>query len=178
VESPSSWNWLTSALAVVGTQSIERAWSFLVHAGVLGRRHEVREALEIAIAAVDREGEITGPSRACRIASRLINSGQILFKSVTPDPDAQEAGAALAEFVAAGEPTAVPIAKPFNDVFCIHCGTKTKLDRQCIGCSKQPIDPVAFAVALGFSGATVTLCRLCGSSHRLESYCYYCGAAQ
>jgi hypothetical protein len=177
VESPSTWNLLTSALAMVGLDDVDRAWAFMMHLGLLGNRRDVRARFDRAIAAVKAEGEITGPSRSARVAVRLSDGRDTnAQRTMQPDPDGKIARAQFAEFLKSGAAPAFA-DPPYGDCFCRRCGTATSIKRPCIACKQEPIDAVALAIELGLSDATFAMCRRCARAHRFEPFCYYCGLA-
>ena len=177
MESPSTWNLLTSALAMVGIDDVDRAWAFMIHLGLLGNRRDLRARFDRAIEEVKTQGEITGPSRSARVAVRLEGSGTNAQRTMQPDPDGRIARAQFAEFLKLGATPAFA-DPPFDRCYCRRCGTETSIKHACSACHEPPIDALAFAIELGMSSATCVLCRRCARAHRFEAYCYYCGLKQ
>ena len=86
MESPESWSLLTGTLAVCNLRDVDKTWAFLVLQGLVNASESGRQALERAIAVVEEEGEITGPSDALRVANQLHARGITTPLSTTPDP--------------------------------------------------------------------------------------------
>ena len=86
MESPGSWNLITSSLAVCDLGRPNLAWAFLLVQGLV--RGNIGEC-EAFIGIVEKEqarGEITGPSLAYRIASSLIEANIVLPAGQVSDP--------------------------------------------------------------------------------------------
>ncbi len=86
MESPESWNLLTSSLAVSQLDRIEATWAFLVLQGIVDPRDVTRQAFATIVGEVIEEGEITGPSEALRVATRLGSLGMTTGAAHKPDP--------------------------------------------------------------------------------------------
>ena len=92
MENPAGWDRLTATLAVVELRDLEAVWGFLIHTAVI--EHERRGAFDQVVSAVTEElasGDATGPSYACRIASRL----RVLQTPRGSQPDPSGANAKL-----------------------------------------------------------------------------------
>lgn len=85
MESPQIWDCLTSSLAVSNLSEIAHAWAFLVVQGLV-RDDRNRQVFETIVREVTAEGEITGPSKAHRIACKLTEAGMTLPPAHRPDP--------------------------------------------------------------------------------------------
>jgi hypothetical protein len=85
VEPPRTWDLLTASIAVADLTQPYSAWAFLAVQGLVrdapGDRSRFCE-----IVAEERVKEITGPSAALRIASRLAQSGMALPGGAAADP--------------------------------------------------------------------------------------------
>src|SRR5262245_38190760 len=93
MESPQSWNLLTSSLAVARLADTSHTWAFLVVQRLVRDEQGDRETFAGIVQKVLDQGPITGPSEASRIASGLFNAGLSLPAGSTPDPDAKTAAA-------------------------------------------------------------------------------------
>ncbi len=98
MESPASWDRLTAALAVVGVRDVNRAWTFVVELGLVSDTPEHAQAFARCVADVAAEGEITGPSPAARMASRLRAEEIASDAASEPDANGEAARAAQREF--------------------------------------------------------------------------------
>ena len=104
MESPQSWNLLTSSLAVSELGDSARTWSFLLLQGLVSADDPAREIVERSIAEVQEEGEITGPTMALRIADRLHAAGITTDLASRSDPWGEVAKARLAVVQGWNEP--------------------------------------------------------------------------
>jgi hypothetical protein len=86
LESPQTWDLLTSSLAVSNLRKTSDTWSFLVVQGLVGDTGQERDAFQQIVNRVLAEGQITGPSEALRVASDLFSSGIASPAASTPDP--------------------------------------------------------------------------------------------
>lgn len=86
MESPSSWDLLTSSLFASTLQATGETWAFLMLQGLVRDEPGDREEFGAVVGEVMAEGEITGPSLAARIASRLSAAGLVLPAADSPDP--------------------------------------------------------------------------------------------
>jgi hypothetical protein len=182
MESPAGWSFLTAALAIAGLDDAERTWDFLVDLGIVGNRADLREGFLAAVAAVrGEEGELTGPSRAARVEGRLVGLGGLGWRAHQPDPHGERAKLAYDDFVRRAPAPRAPIARPFDTVFCRHCGRQTSIRgsaiERCEHCRQAPLDLRTLAVELGYSSATSRLCPTCATVSGFDPFCYYCGEA-
>ncbi len=65
---------------------IEVTWAFLVLEGIVDPRDVTRQAFATIVGEVIEKGEITGPSKACRVAIRLGSLGMTTGAANKPDP--------------------------------------------------------------------------------------------
>jgi hypothetical protein len=86
LESPQTWNLLTSSLAVSNLRKTHDTWSFLVVQGLVVDTAQERNAFRQIVKRVLAEGQITGPSEALRVASDLSSSGIATPAASQPDP--------------------------------------------------------------------------------------------
>ena len=86
MENPESWNLLTSSLAVSRLDRIEATWAFLVLQGVVDPHDRAKQAFATIVGEVLEQGEITGPSKALRVATRLGSHGMTTGAASEPDP--------------------------------------------------------------------------------------------
>jgi hypothetical protein len=95
MESPETWDLLTSSLAISSLADVSLTWAFLVVQGLVrdepGDCQTFRGFAENATA-----NEITGPSAAARVALSLKGAGIAQPVGLTPDPWARLAAGRLA----------------------------------------------------------------------------------
>ena len=91
MESPDTWTLLTSSLAVSKLGDVGKTWAFLVSQGLISSRDSGLLVLRKAVEEVEREGEITGPSEARRVAGKLHSAGLAAPLADEPDPWAKTA---------------------------------------------------------------------------------------
>ena len=91
MESPTSWNLMTSSLFVSNLDEPGETWAFLIDQGLVRDQPGDRDRF---VGLLDREvarGEITGPSISSRIAGALVVAGLTLPAAEQPDPDGRRA---------------------------------------------------------------------------------------
>ncbi len=91
MESPDTWNLLTSSLAASNLEEPREAWAFLVVQGLVHDQPGDRQQFVAAVARVQAEGPITGPSEPLRIAMQIAALSCPIAQ--TPDPGGQIAAA-------------------------------------------------------------------------------------
>lgn len=179
MESPSTWDLLTAALAVVGLDDAARAWDFLVDIGAMGNREEVRRRF-LAIASEERaRGPVTGPSEAARVAHRVVSGRGYTLRAFERDPNGARARELQADFIARAPAPVPPIPRPFDAVHCQHCGNDAPISTlgvaPCETCGREPVDALTLLIELGCSSATARICPRCASADTFHRYCWYCG---
>jgi hypothetical protein len=87
MESPEGWDLLTSSIAVHDLEKPFFIWAFLVVQGLVRDLPGDRDTF-CRIVQYERASDITGPSKAWRIASSLRDAGISLPISKIPDPNA------------------------------------------------------------------------------------------
>ena len=97
MESPETWNLLTSSLASIDFNEAEILWAFLVLQGLLKSDDTSRQRFMKTLAAIIDEGDITGPSMARRLSIALTAEGIALEAGEMPDPWGKEAELRLAQ---------------------------------------------------------------------------------
>jgi hypothetical protein len=91
VESPTSWNRATASLACFLPAHPEDAWDFLVDERLVRDLTGDRAAFLQIVREEDHD--VTGPSRAARVASQLKSDGLLLPEAIAPDPEGATASA-------------------------------------------------------------------------------------
>jgi|SRR5436853_4101781 len=95
MESPETWDLLTSSLAISNLAHVSLTWAFLVVQGLV--RDEPGDRETFGRFAEDANiNPITGPSAAARVARSLKGAGIAQPGGVTPDPWARVAAGRLA----------------------------------------------------------------------------------
>jgi hypothetical protein len=89
MEHPATWNRATASLACFGADHAEEAWAFLVDDGLVNDRPGDRDAFLEMVREEDHE--ITGPSRAARVAGRMERAGLLRGEATAPDPEGNQA---------------------------------------------------------------------------------------
>lgn len=95
MESPGSWDLLTSSLAASDLARPGEAFAFLVVEGLVMGDAKGLETFERIVKAVEAEGEITGPSRALRVSQSLRATVEVSPTADRPDPWARLAESRL-----------------------------------------------------------------------------------
>ncbi|HZS05767.1 MAG TPA: zinc ribbon domain-containing protein [Blastocatellia bacterium] len=176
-ESPEGWNLLTSSIAVCDLQQPALVWAFLSVQGLVRDQPGDRgNFLQI----VQQESyDITGPTRASRIASALRSAGIALPGSGLPDPFgkiAMERRQVVSQWVNQNQVAAAPA----QGRHCIYCGAEYAAgETLCGNCNRKY--PEVESPTLGkvcsrcqcFNLMTASFCERCGS--RLDARCHTCG---
>jgi hypothetical protein len=95
MESPETWDLLTSSLAISNLPDGSLTWAFLVVQGLVRDEPGDREAFR-GFAKDATMNPITGPSAAARVATSLKDAGIAQPDGLTPDPWARVAAGRLA----------------------------------------------------------------------------------
>ena len=95
MESPETWDLLTSSLAVSNLAQVSLTWAFLIVQGLVRDEPGDRETFG-RIAEDATTNPITGPSAAARVAGSLKSAGIAQPGGLTPDPWARVAAERLA----------------------------------------------------------------------------------
>src|SRR5437764_9731331 len=95
MESPETWDLLTSSLAISNFADVSLAWAFLVVQGLVRDEPGDRETFR-RLADDATMNPITGPSASARVARSLTGAGIAQPGGLTPDPWARVAAERLA----------------------------------------------------------------------------------
>ena len=183
MESPESWDLLTSSLAVCDLQKPAAVWAFLAVQGLVHDLPADRIAFFKIIRKIRTKSPSTGASRAHRIARRLRLKGMTLPASEAPDPNGEIAlgRRQLMEmwtksFVQTGEKpqkdwvTAMPpVAVQKMYTLCNYCYNVYDL-------SEEHVCPERREAEQTCQRPTKNLCSHCNTENRLDArYCRCCG---